>query len=155
MKKGKKAKRQVKRSVLIALEVIGLLFVIGLYLVDVFVFESDPTDSLGKAITVVLTLCAALYATVKGGKSWRSEVERALEDKIQGAFSNRQRSISSSSARWRIITPTIIPLLGRSWKSWKRLQKRRLKSALLSILWLFALRTPVTRAALRGAPGNT
>lgn len=91
MKKGKKAKRPVKRSVLIALEVIGLLFVIGLYLVDVFVFESNPTDSLGKAITVVLTLCAALYATVKGGKSWRSEVERALEDKIQGAFSSRPR----------------------------------------------------------------
>lgn len=91
MKKGKKAKRQVKRSVLIALEVIGLLFVIGLYLVDVFIFESNPTDSLGKAITVVLTLCAALYATVKGGKSWRSEVERALEDKIQGAFSNRPK----------------------------------------------------------------
>lgn len=91
MKKGKKAKRQVKRSVLIALEAIGLLLVIGLYLVDVFVFESDPTDSLGKAITVVLTLCAALYATVKGGKSWRSEVERALEDKIQGAFSNRPK----------------------------------------------------------------
>lgn len=91
MKKGEKAKRPVKRSVLIALEVIGLLLVIGLYLVDVFVFESNPTDSLGKAITVVLTLCAALYATVKGGKSWRSEVERALEDKIQGAFSNRPR----------------------------------------------------------------
>lgn len=91
MKKAKKAKRPVKRSVLIALEVIGLLFVIGLYLVDVFVFESNPTDSLGKAITVVLSLCAALYATVKGGKSWHSEVERALEDKIQGAFSNRPR----------------------------------------------------------------
>lgn len=91
MRKAKKAKRPVKRSVLIALEVIGLLFVIGLYLVDVFVFESNPTDSLGKAITVVLTLCAALYATLKGGKSWRSEVERALEDKIQGAFSNRPR----------------------------------------------------------------
>lgn len=91
MRKAKKAKRPVKRSVLIALEVIGLLFVIGLYLVDVFVFESNPFDSLGKAITVVLTLCAALIATVKGGKSWRSEVEDALADKIQGAFSNRPR----------------------------------------------------------------
>lgn len=91
MKKGEKGKRPVKRSVLIALEVIGLLFVIGLYLVDVFIFESNPTDSLGKAITVVLTLCGALYATIKGGRSWRSEVERALEDKIQGAFSNRPR----------------------------------------------------------------
>lgn len=91
MKKAKKAKRPVKRSVLIGLEIIGILFVLGLYLVDVFVWDSDPADTLAQSITIVLTLCAALIATIKGGKSWRSSVEDAVADKIQGAFSSRPR----------------------------------------------------------------
>lgn len=59
-----------KRSVLIVLYVLALLFVLGIYVVDVFIWKNPPTKALTKVLLVLLSLVAALFQlTVKHGKN--------------------------------------------------------------------------------------
>lgn len=88
--KGFKRIKQIcrKRSVLIVLYVLALLFVLALYSVDVFIWKNSPTKNLPKILFVFLLLVVSLVQVIRIQQKNFSAVKKVYADKIGNAFQN-------------------------------------------------------------------